>query len=268
MEAVDLAHERQRWLLDQLDVHRRVITTEAAERLGVSVDSIRRDLRTLHRKGLARRVHGGAVPVSTLAPSFRGRSEEDQPARVAVAEAIVARLGPGQVIGLDAGSTSVEIAHRLPPSLPVTVVTNGPAVAVALADHPSVEVILLGGAMDLTWMAATGPSVVDAWRALHLDVAVVGVCGFDPSSGATTRSSNEVATKQALAAAAAEIIVPVQAKKLGSIAPFHVLDAERVDVLVAAVEADAEGVLAIIEAARSAGTDVSMVRPDRAGLTG
>lgn len=261
MESVDLVHDRQRWLLGQLEDHRRIITTEAAERLGVSVDTVRRDLRALHQQGLARRVHGGAVPVPTLAPSFRGRSDEGGPELAAVADAIVDRLRPGQLIGLDAGSTSVEIAGRLPPSLGATVVTNGPAVALALADHPTVEVILLGGTMDLTWMAATGPSVVDGWREVHLDVAVVGVCGFDPTSGATTRSSNEVATKRALAAAAAEVIVPVQAEKLATLAPFHVLDPDQVDVAV--VEAAPNRATAVIAAGESAGIEISVVDPNR-----
>ncbi len=252
METAALVDDRQRWLLDRMAANRRVLTTEAAEELGVSVDTVRRDLRALHSRGLVRRVHGGAVPVSPLSASFTARSTDDGSSRAALADAVTGRFQPDQVIGLDAGSTNVDIAARIPDTLPVTIVTNSPAAAMALADHPSAKVILLGGIVDLTWMATTGSDVVDAWRDHHLDVAVVGACGFGPDTGVTTRSANEVATKRALIAAGAEVVLPLQHEKLGTVAPFRVAGVEEIDVLVVDQAADTDAVAA----SRSAGLEV------------
>lgn len=225
--------DRHAWLLERLAADRRLLTNDIATTLGVSVDTVRRDLRALHDQGLLRRVHGGAVPASPLAPSFSGRASEDAGERDRLADAIVDRLRPGQVIGLDAGTTGASIAAKIPTSLEITIVTNGPAAALALADHPNATVVLLGGEVDLTWMATVGSSVVDALRGYHLDLAVVGVCSFDLEAGATTRSAREVSTKQAMIAAAAETIVAVESAKLGTVAPFAVAPADAVTVVVA-----------------------------------
>lgn len=254
MDTVELVDDRQRWLLEQLDENRRIMTNIAAEQLGVSVDTVRRDLRALHDRRLLRRVHGGAVPISQLSSSFSGRSTEQSPSRTALAAAVVARFHTGDVIGLDAGSTTVEIAAQIPQTLNVTIVTNSPAAALALADHRSASVILLGGAVDLTWMATTGPETVDAWRNYRLDLAVLGICAFDPAMGASTRSRNEVPTKRALISAAAETVLPVQAEKLGTQAPFHVASSADIDSLVVESLSDST----IITQCRSAGLDVSI----------
>jgi len=238
-ESPDLVTERHAWLLDRLFEARRVVTNDAASALGVSVDTIRRDLRSLHDQGLLRRVHGGAVPASRLPQSFTERSLDDRSARPVLAAAIVDSFRAEQVIGLDAGSTSVEIASLIPATLAVTIVTNNPAAAVALSDHRAVRVILLGGPVDLTWMATIGPETVDAWRSYRLDLGIVGVCGFDPRIGATTNSQGEVATKRALLESAAETIVPLQAEKLGTSAPFVVAEASCIDRIVVEPDTDA-----------------------------
>lgn len=244
---------RQGWLLEQVAATRSLLTNDAAARLGVSVDTVRRDLRALHDRGLLVRVHGGAVPASPLSPSYSGRADGPSPGRADLAQAVVERFRSGDVIGLDAGTTTAEIAARIPHSLHVVIVTNSPAAAVALADHPSAEVVLLGGTVDLTWMAATGPETVDGWRNHRLDLAVLGVCSFDADVGASTRSRLEVPTKRALVAAAAETVVPVQAEKLETQSPFHVVDTAEVDTVI--VEADTPE--PVVGRFRRAGVEVS-----------
>lgn len=248
----DLVEARQAWILERVATDRGLLTNDAAAQLGVSVDTVRRDLRALHDRGLLVRVHGGAVPASPLSPSFAGRSQGSSAGRSALATAVVERFRSGDVIGLDAGSTTAEIASRIPSSLHVVIVTNSPAAAVALTDHPSAEVVLLGGTIDLTWMATTGPETVDGWRNHRLDLAVLGVCSLDAESGASTRSRLEVPTKRALVRAAAETVVPVQAEKLETQSPFHVVDTTEVDSLIVETETPKR----VIDRFRRAGLDV------------
>lgn len=228
----ELVQQRQAWLLDKVANERRVTTNEAAAQLDVSVDTVRRDLRLLHEQGLLRRVHGGAVPVARLPDSFTGRSADPAAGSSALSARIVERFKPGQVVGLDGGSTCVAIAAMIPSTLSVTIITNNPAAAVALGDHASATVILLGGTLDLTWMTATGADTVDAWRNYRLDIGVLGVCGLDAEGGLTTNSGNEVATKRALIAASTDVIVPVHPDKVGVCAPYVVADLDSADVIV------------------------------------
>ena len=255
-ESTELVAERHSWLLERLFEDRRVSTNDAAAELGVSVDTVRRDLRNLHDRGLLRRVHGGALPVARLPQSFAGRSADPGPARPALAAAIVERFRSGQVVGLDAGSTSVEIASLIPPTLNITIVTNNPAVAVALTDHRAVSVILVGGPVDLTWMAIVGAEAVDGWRNYRLDLGVVGVCGFDLAVGATTNSAAEVATKRALIESSAHTIVAVQADKFATAAPFVVASATAFETIVVEAKADAQA----LQQCRDAGVEVVIAR--------
>lgn len=229
---IELVAARHEWLLRRLEEQQRISTNAAAQDLGVSVDTIRRDLRALHDRGALQRVHGGAVRTAGLASSFSGRKDEPSGERSRLAAGVVDRLQHGQVVGLDAGTTSTEICSLIPPHLAITIVTNNPAAALALADHPSASVLLLGGEVDLNWMAVTGPTAVEAIGETNLDLAVVGVCSFGPEAGATTRSRSEVSTKRAFVAAAAHTIVPVESEKLGTVAPFRVAGASEVEVLV------------------------------------
>lgn len=253
-----LVSVRQQWLLDRIVEQHRVATNAAAATLGVSVDTIRRDLRHLHDRGLVRRVHGGAVRISPLSPSFTGRVADESPERGRLADMIISRFRPGHVIGLDAGTTTTEIAARLPQSLEITIVTNNPAVAIALADHGNSAVVLVGGDVDLQWMATTGTTAVDAIRDHHLDIAIVGVCSFDLTAGATTRSRNEVHTKRALIESAAETLVPLESSKLGTISPFQVTGPTSVEIVMADPDP------ATVEQCASAGVAISSVWSDRA----
>ena len=162
------------------------------------------------------------------------------------------RFRPGHVVGLDAGSTSVEIASLIPPTLAVTVVTNSPAVAVALSNHRATEVVLLGGYVDLNWMAAVGPETVDGWRSFRLDLGIVGSCGFDPVTGVTTNSHAEVATKRALIQSAAETIIAVQAEKFGTAAPYVIARVAEFDVVIVESLIDQD----LLQSLRESGNEV------------
>lgn len=251
----ELVVDRHEHLLTVLSERRKITTNAAASDLGVSVDTIRRDLRLLHERGLLRRVHGGAVPLSALSPSYSGRSSDDSTERTKLAEAVAQRLRSGQVVGLDAGTTTTEIAARLPLTLEITIVTNNPAAATALADHPNANVILVGGNVDLRWMATTGPLAVDTIRSHHFDLAIVGACSFDPMAGATTRSQHEVATKQALIQAAAETVMPLESSKLNTVAPFRVASASDIGITIVEDHTDRQ----LIRTWRSAGIDITTI---------
>ena len=250
-----LVEQRRRWLLDTLGSTGRIVTNDAATTLGVSVDTVRRDLRALDGSGALQRVHGGAVARTSLPRSFAGRGAMGADVRARLAGAVVARLHPGMVVGLDAGTTNVEVARQLPHDLPLTIVTNSPPAVAELAGHPAVRVVMIGGVVDLEWMAITGSDAVAAWAGYHLDVGVVGACALHPELGVSTTSLAEVATKRAIIAASAEVIVPAQLDKLGTTGPFVVCPMTEIDVIIA----EAAGDVATMAAFRQHGVEVTSV---------
>ena len=140
-----LTEERRQVILDRLASDGKIVAAELSASLDVSPDTLRRDLRELADAGLLRRVHGGALPAVVGARSYAVRREQAPAAKAAIARATIRLLRDGQVIMLDAGTTTLEVARHLPPDLDATVVTNSPPIAVALADHATVEVVVLGG---------------------------------------------------------------------------------------------------------------------------
>src|SRR4051812_44924937 len=119
-----LASERREQLLERLGAEGRVVASEAAARLGVSLDTVRRDLDDLASAGAVRRVHGGALPPRR----FVDRREIDLPEKAAIAEAARGLIADGQLVLVGGGTTVLELARRLPDALAATIVTSAPDV--------------------------------------------------------------------------------------------------------------------------------------------
>src|SRR3954447_24453915 len=140
-----LGAERREVILRRLQTDGKVRAARLSEELGVSLDTVRRDLAELAAAGALRRVHGGALPPGSPGPSsFKERLPDDTEAKGAIAAAAVRLVRPGDVMALTGGTTILEFARRLPDDLEATVVATSPDIAVALADHPRLTVDLIG----------------------------------------------------------------------------------------------------------------------------
>jgi DeoR/GlpR family transcriptional regulator of sugar metabolism len=214
--------ERRRWLLERLGRDGRLVAAALAQELDTSEDTIRRDLRELAAAGLVQRVHGGALPPSPGPPTFAARRERATEAKDRLAAAAVDLVRDGQVVLLDGGTTNLAFARRLPRALRLTVVTPSPAVAMALAEHPGVEAVLLGGRLDRASQTVVGGTALAAVRSLRADLCVLGVCSLDAEMGVTATGYEETELKRAMVASAGEVAALITADKLGTAAPFVV----------------------------------------------
>ena len=227
-----LTAERRQVILEQLRRDGKVAAAELSVALAVSPDTVRRDLQELSEMGLLRRVHGGALPAASGARPYAVRRGQAPAAKEVIARATCRLLRSGQVILLDAGTTTLEVARHLPAELRATIVTNSPPIAVALADHPNVEVTMLGGRVDREAHATVGAATIEALRAIRADILVLGVCSLHPDIGITVNDLEESYVKRAMIANAAEVVAVSAADKLGSAAPFVVGPVEELTHLV------------------------------------
>ena len=140
-----LAAERRDHLLGLLAREGKIIAKDVAVALGISEDSVRRDLRDLAAEGLVQRVYGGALPVSPAVVDYAARRTVAPDSKRKVATVAAGLVHPGSALILDGGTTALAVAQALPPELECTVITHSPTIAVALLDHPAAEVFLLGG---------------------------------------------------------------------------------------------------------------------------
>lgn len=218
-----LAAQRKTLLLDRLRVDGRLVAKDIAVELGLSEDSIRRDLRELAAAGLCRRVYGGALPTSPAVADYAARQEVEPDSKRKVAERAVEMIEPGMSVILDGGTTTLAVVRALPDSLQCTVITHSPTIATALVDHPGTEVLIIGGRLYKHSAVASGAAAVEAAQAYSADLFFLGVTGVHPRAGLTTGDADEAAMKRALSARAADTWALASIEKLGAASPFLVL---------------------------------------------
>ena len=235
-----LSSQRKQLILDVLRREGQVVAKALSERLFLSEDTIRRDLRELAQAGLLQRVHGGALPASPAVASFAGRTEISTEGKAAIGRAAATMILPGQVVILDGGTTALQLARHIAPDLRATVITHSPTIAVALADHPTVEVVMIGGKLFKHSVVAVGAAAVEAIGRFRADTFFMGVTGIHPEAGLTTGDLEEAHIKRALSAAAADTIVLASAEKLGAASPYVIQSVNEISGIVTETQVPAE----------------------------
>lgn len=209
------APERQQEILRLARDSGRVDVVSLAEEFQVTAETIRRDLKALDRAGLLRRVHGGAIPAGRLdfEPDLAERESTAADQKDRIAKAALAELPTEGTVILDAGSTVARVAAAIPPEASLTVVTHSLPIAARLADHPGIQLHLVGGRVRHRTRAAVDAWALRAYGEIRADVAVVAANGFSVEHGLTTPDLAEAAVKRAAAAAARRVVLLADSSK-------------------------------------------------------
>ena len=217
-----LTTQRKKLLLARLAAEGQLVAKALALEFETSEDTIRRDLRELAAEGKLQRVHGGALPASAAMGDLTVREQVSVADKVALGRFGASLIRSGQVVILDGGTTALQVAGHLAPGLRATIVTHSPPVAVALAQHAGIEILVLGGRLFRHSMVHVGAEVIDAASRLRADLFFLGVTGVHPEAGLSTGDPEEAAVKRALHARAAETVVLASPEKLMAASPFIV----------------------------------------------
>lgn len=250
-----LLAERQNSILEQLNLTGRVYAADLAERLGVSEDTVRRDLNKLGDMNLLRRVHGGALPLQLDMPDYVDRLEKRNPSKQQLAEAALAYIEAGQTLLLNSGETCRYIAMALPRDMALTVVTGCPLIACELTQHDKVEVILLGGRFFKPALRAVGIGTTEALRRMRFDVCFMGICALHPQRGFSAKYFEEAEVMRVTIEQADKTIVLGGCDRLGIVSSHQVVPLQELDLLITDQQADASVLLAM----REKGLDVVQV---------
>ena len=227
-----LTAQRKQLILSRLSAQGQVVAADLAAELGISEDTIRRDLRELAQLGKLQRVHGGALPASVATGDLQQRQQVSSDDKEALARYGAGLIQPGQVVILDGGTTALQLARQLPPDRRATVITHSPNVAVALAAHPRVDILMLGGRLFRHSMVNVGASVIEAASRFRADLFFMGVTGVHPEAGLSTGDAEEADVKRALHARAAETVVLASAEKLLSASAYVIAPMRELSMLV------------------------------------
>ena len=228
-----LAAERRDLLVARLRRDGKLVAKDLAQELGLSEDSLRRDLRDLAAAGLCQRVYGGALPASPAISRTQARRSALAPEskrRVAARAAYL--ITPGSTVILDGGTTGIAVAEALRPDLNATIVTSSPTTAAALVDHPSVEVFILGGRHDKQSTIAFGAAAAEAASNISADLYLLGTGGIHAKEGLTAGDPDEAAMRRILIGRAADTYDLGSLDKLGTVAPYSLAGMSHVAVIV------------------------------------
>ena len=247
----------QRWtaLLDLLPGDGQLSVTEAAQALGVSQATIRRDMDQLARQQLVTRTRGGVIAghVSYDLP-LRYKTARHAPQKQRIGRAAAALVAAGATVALNGGTTTSEVARALAirPDLQVgtpvvTVVTNAMNIANELAVRPHIKIVVTGGVTRSQSYELIGPYATLVLEQLALDWAILGVDALDPVAGATAHHEGEASISHLMATRAAQVMIVADASKLGQRAFARVCATDEINVVVTDQDAPPRALAALTE---------------------
>ncbi len=229
-----LAPERQKQILQKLQSQGQVLVQNLVRELGVSEDTIRRDLKELASTGLLKKVHGGAIAASTVPYAHAERRRLNREAKAAMALKATQFIQNGMLIFMDGGTTTLEVApHLKARNLEnVTVVTHSPVMAQSLSEIAGLEVFLLGGKLIKDLLIAVGPNSLKEASRFRPDLSIVSAHGMSASAGATVESGEDAAVKRQFIENSAETLVLAGHEKIGFVASFQIAALDEISYLI------------------------------------
>jgi DeoR family transcriptional regulator, fructose operon transcriptional repressor len=234
-----LPTQRRQAILAQVRERAAVSAEDLARQFGVSVETIRRDLRSLQERGLLERVYGGATRPSGRSSegSFAARSVRNIERKRAIAALAASLVQPEETVVIDVGTTGLEVARALPPSFRGRVLTNSVPAAMELSARSDVELLLCGGQVRAGDGACAGAHAESFFAEFYADRAFLGSGGVHPDAGLTDYYPAEVVVRRTIIGHTAATYVLADSSKLGEIAVHRVCT---LDHLTAVLTDDAE----------------------------
>jgi DeoR/GlpR family transcriptional regulator of sugar metabolism len=229
-----LSVARAERLLDMLQQDRSLTVTAAAQHLGVSASTIRRDLTLLERQGRLSRVYGGAViepGEEPVEPPRLARAPDQADAKKRIGQAAAKFVRDNDTILVAGGTTTDAMLAFLGGRTRLTVLTNNLQTALTVSQHPDIAVVVLGGYLRRDELSLLGHLGVDALSSFNVDRAFYGAYAVD-ADGLMGAELNETETDRALISAAPELVVLADSSKFSRRAPARLASASQISTLV------------------------------------
>jgi DeoR family transcriptional regulator, aga operon transcriptional repressor len=199
-----------------------VSVADLVEQLNVSPATVRRALRSLERKGLLRRTHGGAVPLEPLLyesfrhlSSFQEQEKHRVPEKRQIGLAAAELVADGETIAIGAGTTTTQVARSIRHRKGITIVTNAINIAMELSHRDDLKVMVTGGWVSGSWFALVGPGAIHSAEEMFVDKAFIGVDGIHAERGLTTNYPDQATIHRAMVKQAKRTIVVADHHKIG-----------------------------------------------------
>ncbi len=224
---------RQSEILSAVRLRQSCTIGELAESLGVSEETIRRNVKPLAQQGLVRRVHGGiTLPEAFQEPPFQRRMLANSEAKRRIARRVADLVGNGESVILDCGSTTTFVAQALAGHTGLMAVTNSAEIARTLAAKESNRVFMAGGELRSDDTASLSASALDFVKQFEVQHAILSIGALDETGALMVYHLAEAEFSRAVIARARTVIVAADRSKFGRKGLVKVCEPDRVDILV------------------------------------
>ena len=227
-----LKEERQNYILGKIRELNKVKSNELAIELGVSEDTIRRDLNQLSHNGLILKVHGGALSTHQKLYHYNENSVFNRENKVVLAKKVVLLFKDGMTIIMSGGTTNLEVSRLIPDNIKLTIYTYSLSIAMQLTEHPNVDVIIIGGKLHKQALVTVGVNVVKILSTIKADLCIMGTSGIDIDEGITEVGYEVSFVKRVMIASSKQVVALVTSDKLNTSQRYPVCDLFEIDKLI------------------------------------
>jgi DeoR/GlpR family transcriptional regulator of sugar metabolism len=226
-----LKKERQEFILREINLHNKVLTSDLCEAINVSEDTIRRDLSELSETGDIIKVHGGALSKS-FHVSFHSNGVYSHDNKKIIAQKAVSLIRDGMFVLTTGGTTILELAKALPQHLRATFFTGSLPAAMEYIHHPNIEVIFIGDRISKNSKITVGGDAISKIRQINADICFLGINAIDAESGLTDNDWEVVQVKKAMMQTSKKIVALTIAEKLNTQQKIKVAGIEELDIII------------------------------------
>ncbi len=229
---VMLKEERHEYILNQISKGNRIYVTALSMELGVSDDTLRRDLTELDSKGLLTKVHGGAIAKSGISIKFTDRINTAISIKRRMAAKVIPMFKEGDIILMDGGTSNLEVARQIPKDTAFTIFTNSFPIVNELFNHPKVDLNFLGGKVFQSSQVTVGLPVYQTLQSINPDWVVLGISDIHPEKGLTCPDREEAMIKRAMIERSIKSIILADSYKLNTARAYRVASLGEIDYIV------------------------------------
>ncbi len=233
-----LKKERQAYILHQVNLHNKVLSSSLCTEISVSEDTIRRDLQELADEGKIIKVHGGALSPSFNHVYFPTNGVYSQSQKKSIGQKAINLISNGMFVLTSGGTTIIEMARMLPHQLKATFVSGSIPAILAYMHHPKIEVIMIGDKISKTSKITVGSQAIAKIKEMKADICFLGTNAIDLEHGITDNDWEVVQLKKAMIESSKKVVCLSISEKVNTVQPIRVCGLDEIDMLITELDPD------------------------------
>lgn len=227
-----LKKERHVYIMRQLNLHNRVLNSELCKALGISEDTVRRDLQELSESEQLIKVHGGAISIGFNDVNFGLHHVYSRSEKNVIASKAIQLIENDMFVMTTGGTTILEMVNHLPVTLKATFITGSIPVVNSCLNHPNIQTIVIGDKVSHISKLTYGEDALHKIKQMKADLCFMGTNAIDLNHGLTDNDWDVVQIKKAMLSVSKKVVCMVISEKLQSFQPISVCDISEIDYLI------------------------------------